>query len=127
MKKNSIRALQKMLAFKEEQSVLRFLARLSGWIESKPLTQKSLLNALNLILKDLHRVEQENAQKALKINLNDIKNPLIKKYASEILELHRSGHGVRYIEKFLQINHNAKISYSTIHRFLQQQSESGEN
>ena len=87
MKKNSTRALQKMLAFKEEQSVLRFLARLSGWIESKPLTQKSLLNALNTILKDLHRAEAENAQKALKINLNSIKNPLLKDYLLNLHEL----------------------------------------
>ena len=127
MKKNSVKSLKKFLAFKEEDTVIRFLARLQGWISSKPNTQKSLSNALNTILKDLHRAEAENAQKVLKINLNSIKNPLLKKYASEILELHRSGHGVRYIEKFLQINHNAKISYSTIHRFLQQQSESGEN
>ena len=123
MKKNSVKSLKKLLAFKEEQSVLRFLARLSGWISSKPLTQKSLLNALNTILKDLHRAEAENAQKALKINLNSIKNPLLKKYASEILELHLSGHGVRAIEKTLKLKHNVKISYSTIHRFLKQQGE----
>ena len=42
MKKNSVKSLQKLLAFKEEETTLRFLARLSGWIESKPLTQKSL-------------------------------------------------------------------------------------
>ena len=120
-------ALKKFLAFKEEETTLRFLARLQGWLQQKPLTQKSLLNALNLILKDLHRAEAENAKKQLKINLNGVKNPALKKYASEILELHRSGRGVRYIEKFLQVNHNIKISYSTIHRFLQQQSESGEN
>jgi len=123
MKKNSIRALQRFLAFKSEETTLRFLARLSGWIESKPNTQKSLLSALNLILRDLHRVEQENAQKALKINLNDIKNPLLKKYANEILELHKNGYGVRKIEKFLQTNHNAKISYGSIYRFLLQQKE----
>jgi hypothetical protein len=121
MKKNSIKSLQKLLAFKSEETTLRFLARLQGWVESKPLTQKSLLSALNTILKDLHHQEAENAKKQLKINLNSIKNPALKKYASEILELHRSGHGVRYIEKFLQTNHNAKISYSSIHRFLRQQ------
>ena len=121
MKKNSLVSLQRFLAFKEEKSVLRFLARLSGWVESKPNTQKSLANALNTILKDLHKAEQKNAQKALKINLNSIKNPALKKYASEILELHQSGVGVRAIEKYLKLQHNAKISYSTIHRFLSQQ------
>ena len=121
MKKNSLKSLQKILAFKEEKSVLRFLARLQGWIESKPLTQKSLVNGLNTILKDLHKAEQKNAQKALKINISEVKNPLIKKYASEILELHRSGHGVRAIEKTLKLKHNIKISHSTIHRFLSQQ------
>ena len=121
MKKNSVKSLKKFLAFKEEETTLRFLARLQGWLQQKPLTQKSLLSALNLILRDLHHQEQEKAKKALKINIVGIKNPVLKKYASEILELHRSGHGVRYIEKFLQINHNAKISYSTIHRFLKQQ------
>ena len=121
MKKNSIRALQKMLAFKEEQSVLRFLARLSGWIESKPNTQKSLLNALNTILRDLHSQEAENAKKQLKINIVGVKNPLIKKYANEILTLHNSGFGVRAIEKYLKLQHNVKISYGTIYRFLQQQ------
>ena len=121
MKKNSILALKKFLAFKEEDTVIRFLARLQGWIESKPNTQKSLLNALNTILRDLHRVEQENAKKQLKINLNSIKNPALKKYANEILTLHNSGFGVRAIEKHLKLQHNAKISYSSIHRFLRQQ------
>ena len=119
--KNSIRALQNTLAFKEEQSVLRFLARLQGWLQQKPLTQKSLLNALNTILRDLHRVEQKNAKKQLKVNLNGIKNQLIKKYANEILTLHNSGSGVRSIEKTLKLKHNIKISYGTIYRFLQQQ------
>jgi len=104
MKKNSTKSLQKLLAFKSEETTLRFLARLQGWVESKPLTQKSLLSALNTILKDLHHQEAENAKKQLKINLNSIKNPALKKYASEILELHRSGHGVRYIEKFLLVH-----------------------
>jgi hypothetical protein len=121
MKKNSLKSLQKILAFKEEKSVLRFLARLQGWVESKPNTQKSLLGALNTILRDLHKAEAETAKKALKINISEVKNPLIKKYASEILELHLSGHGVRAIEKTLKLKHNVKISYSTIHRFLSQQ------
>ena len=114
-------ALKKFLAFKEEETTLRFLARLQGWLQQKPLTQKSLLNALNLILKDLHSAEAENAKKQLKINISEVKNPLIKKYANEILELHRSGHGVRAIEKHLKLQHNVKISYGTIYRFLQQQ------
>jgi ribosomal protein L28 len=121
MKKNSILALKKFLAFKEEDTVIRFLARLQGWISSKPNTQKSLLSALNLILSDLHHQEQEAAKKQLKVNLNGIKNQLIKKYANEILTLHNSGSGVRSIEKTLKLKHNIKISYGTIYRFLQQQ------
>jgi IS30 family transposase len=72
-------------------------------------------------LKDLHHQEAENAKKQLKINIVGVKNPLIKKYANEILTLHNSGFGVRSIEKTLKLKHNIKISYGTIYRFLQQQ------
>ena len=111
----------KKLAIKDEKNAVLFLARLKGWIEKNGNTTISLAKGINKILNDIHEKEIQNAQKMKKINLENVKNPLLKKYASEIIELHNQGWGVRRIEKWLLEAHKAKISYSSIYRLLKQQ------
>ena len=116
-----IKPLMKKLAIKDEKNAVLFLARLKGWIEKNGNTTISLAKGINKILNDIHEKEIQNAQKTKKINLENVKNPLLKKYASEIIELHNQGWGVRRIEKWLLEAHKAKISYSSIYRLLKQQ------
>ncbi len=116
-----IKPLMKKLAIKDEKNAVLFLARLKGWIEKNGNTTISLAKGINKILNDIHEKEIQNAQKMKKINLENVKNPLLKKYASEIIELHNQGWGVRRIEKWLLEAHKAKISYSSIYRLLKQQ------
>jgi ABC-type nitrate/sulfonate/bicarbonate transport system substrate-binding protein len=114
-----IKTLMKNLGIKQEKNAVLFLARLKNWIEKNGNTTISLVKAINKILRDIHEQEIKQAQKLKEINLSDIKNPLLKKYAKEIIMLHKEeGLGVRRIEKWLWENHRVKISYSSIYRLL---------
>ena len=116
-----IKPLMTKLGIKEEKNAVFFLARLTGWIEKNGNTTISIAKGINKILDDIHEKEIQKAQKIKKINLEKIKNPLLQKYATKIIELHNQGWGVRRIEKWLWENHRAKISYSSIYRLLKQQ------
>ena len=119
--RTQVKPLMKKLAIKEEKNIAYFLKRLEGWINKNGNTTISLAKGINKILNDIHQKEIQEAQELKKINLNEIKNPLIKKYAKEIIELHNQGWGVRRIEKWLYEAHRAKISHSSIYRFIKQQ------
>jgi len=118
-----IKSLMKNLEIKKEKNAVLFLSRLEGWIKANSSTKISLAKGINAILKDIHAKEIEKAKELKKINLEGIKNNLIIKYSREIIELHNKGWGARKIEKYLFEMHRAKISYSSIYRFLKQQKE----
>ena len=118
-----LKALMLKLSIKDEKNVVLFLARLKGWIEKNGNTTISIAKGINKILHNIHEKEIQKAQEIKKINLETIKNPLLKKYAKEIIELHNQGLGARRIEKWLWETHRAKISYSSIYRLLKQQKE----
>jgi hypothetical protein len=114
-----IKPLMKNLTIKEEKNAVFFLVRLKNWVEKNGNTTISIAKGINKILRDIHEKEIKQAQKIKKINLENIKNPLLKKYSKEIIRLNQEeGLGVRKIEKWLWENHRAKISYSSIHRLL---------
>lgn len=119
--RSQIKGIMKKLAIREEKNAVFFLARLQGWIEKNGNTTISIAKGINKILHDIHAKEFQKAQEAKKINLTQIKNPLLKKYAKEIIELNNQGLGARRIEKWLWETHRAKISYSSIYRLLKQQ------
>jgi IS30 family transposase len=119
--RTQIKPLMKKLAIKEEKNVVFFLKRLEGWIRANGHTDISLAKGINKILDDIHKKEIQKAKEFKKINLEGIKHPLLKKYAKEIIELHLQGWGVRRIQKWLWEAHKAKISHSSIHRFIKQQ------
>ena len=117
-----VKPLMKKLAIKEEKHIPYFLKRLEGWIQANGNTTISLAKGINRILDDIHRKEIQEAQEIKKINLSKIKNKLIEKYANEIVELYTEKElGVRRIQQWLWDAHRAKISYSSIYRFLQSQ------
>jgi len=118
-----VKTLMKKLGIKQEKNAVLFLARLNGWIKKNGNTTISIAKGINKILDDIHQKEIEKAQELRKINLKKIKNPLLRKYAKEIIELHNQGLGARRIEKWIWETHRAKISYSSIYRLLKQQTE----
>ena len=118
--KTQIRPLMQILGIKEEKNAVFFLKRLEGWINKNGNTSISIAKGINKILYDIYQKEKNETKK---INLDGIKNPLIKKYAKEILELHNQGLGVRRIQKHLYEAHRAKISHSSIYRYLKAQKE----
>jgi hypothetical protein len=120
--RTQIKPLMAKLGIKKEKNAVLFLARLKGWIDKNGNTAISLSKGINKILKDINDKEIKEAQKLKEINLSNIKNPLLKKYAKEIIILNQEeGLGVRKIEKWLWETHRAKISYSSIFRLLKQQ------
>ena len=121
--RSQVKGIMKKLAIKEEKNAVFFLARLQGWIKTNGNTTISIAKGINKILDDIHRKEIQKAKELKKINLEKIKNTLLKKYAKEIIELHTQGLGARRIEKWLWETHRAKISYSSIYRLLKQQKE----
>ena len=118
--KTQIRPLMQILGIKEEKNAVFFLKRLEGWINKNGNTSISIAKGINKILYDIYQKEKNETKK---INLDGIKNPLIKKYAKEILELHNQGLGARRIQKHLYEAHRAKISHSSIYRYLKAQKE----
>jgi len=117
-----IKPLMAKLGIKEEKNAVLFLARLKGWVEKNGNTTISLAKGINKILDDIHQKEIKEAEEMKKINLSKVKNKLIEKYANEIVELYTEKElGVRRIQQWLWDAHRAKISYSSIYRFLQSQ------
>ena len=117
-----VKPLMKKLAIKEEKHIPYFLKRLKGWIDKNGNTTISIAKGINKILDDIHQKEIQKAQELKKINLSKVKNTLIEKYANKIVELYlEKEFGVRRIQQWLWENHKAKISYSSIYRFLQSQ------
>ena len=119
--KTQIKKLQNLLSIKNEENAILFLSRLQNWIEKNGNSSYSLAKAINIILFDIHNQEIEQEKNNKKINLSNVKNKKIEKYASKIIELHQKGMGVRKISAYLFEMHRAKISYSSIYRFLKSQ------
>jgi hypothetical protein len=121
-----IQQLVRNLNLKNEKNAIFFLSRLEGWIRDNKSSKKALARGINKILNSIHEQEKqkETEQQVKKINLDNVKNNFIIKYANLIIELNqKQGLGARKIEKFLWENHKAKVSYSTIGRFLKQQKQ----
>jgi len=116
-----IKNLKNLLGIKNEKNAVLFLARLEGWIKKNGSTKISLAKGINAILKDINKKEIQQAQELKKINLENVKNPILLKYGKQIIELKLQGLGVRRIEKWLWETHRAKISYASIYNFLKQQ------
>lgn len=119
--KTQLKPLMKKLVIKEEKNAVFFLKRLESWLQKNGTSSISIAKGINKILDDIHQLEIQKAQELKRLDLAKVKNPILRKYAKEILELHESGMGVRNIQKTLLEAHRAKISYSTIYRFIKEQ------
>ncbi len=116
--KQKVKQLANLLGFKDEKKAIALITRLSGWIKAKNTAPNTILTALTTIIPELHQDETENKKQNI---IFPTKNIYIQKYGIKILELHNQGYGVRKISNYLKINHNIKISPTTIHNFIKAQ------
>lgn len=100
-----------------EDDFEEFLKRYSYFLKSqKQITKKSVENGLFIldnILEKRNKI-QEQEQKYI------TKNIIIMKYKEKIVDLYENGFGYLKIVKFLEKNHNEKISKDTIANFIKQ-------
>jgi len=94
-----IKKAQRLLGIKKEENTILFAKRLQGWIRRHGDATQSILRGINTILEDIHNQEIQKAQELKKINLENVKNPLLRKYANEIIELYQEDLGVRKISQ----------------------------
>ena len=117
-----VKKLQQLLAIKNIDYATLFAYRLQRFLEENGLKQGAIIKGINLILEDIHKKEKLEAKQKIKVNLEGITHPVLRKYGEEIINLYKEGLGARRIRKLLEMEHNAKISHTAIHNFLKQQS-----
>ena len=113
--------LQQITGLPREENLV-FLKRLSGWIDKNGHTKTSLAKGITTILK---QIKNKKREKKKKLELTGIKNKVLIKYSDEIISYHHQGLGARRISNLMYELHKAKISHSTIHRFLKKVLENG--
>jgi hypothetical protein len=132
LNEEQIKKAKRLLSLKKDESVKVLGARLRGWIKrieetEKELNGNALIRGLNLILSDLQLKEVEEAKEAKKVNLENVKNEVLKKFGDKILELKEEGLSVRKIAEYINKKSKRKISYVTIYNFLKQQNKKDTN
>jgi len=95
---DTIKKAQRLLGIKKQENTILFAKRLQGWIRRHGDATPSILKSIN-ILEDIHKIEIQKIQELKKINLQKVKNPLLRKYANEIIELYQEDLGVRKISQ----------------------------
>lgn len=125
-----IATLKRLLALKERDNVTLFSYRLKKFVEKNAkidkekneveIEQGTIIEGMTIILENLHIQEKSQAQEKIKVNLKNIKHPTIRKYANEIIELHKEGLGARSIKKILEMEYKSKVSHVSIYNFLKQ-------
>jgi len=111
---SKLKELGEITGLPREENLV-FLKRLSGWIQKNGHTKTSLAKGITTILK---QIKNKKIEKKKKLELTGIKNKVLIKYSDEIISYHHQGLGARRISNLMYELHKAKISHSTIHRFL---------
>lgn len=111
---NYITRAGKVLGFNAEE-VEEMAKRVSGHLKkcgAENVTKNQIIQAI-FIIKDIK--DKQTAQRAKELH---IKNPLIRKYQTQIKELSSLGLGAQRISNELRAKHKTNISPSSIYRFL---------
>jgi hypothetical protein len=116
-----LKELSEITRLTKEENII-FLKRLSGWIDKNGYTKTSLIKGITTILR---QIKSQQKEKKKKLELNGITNRLLIKYSDEIISYHNQGLGARRIAGLLYELHKAKISHSTIYRFLKKVLKNG--
>ncbi|WP_323592863.1 hypothetical protein [Aliarcobacter butzleri] len=107
----------KILGFKTIEDFENFSKRYMNFLKGGELTKNRIMTGFFILVE----IQKETlANNKTLINLENIKNQYIKKYANEILELRKNGNGSQFIEKYLYENHRVKVSRGTIEKFYKQ-------
>ncbi len=107
----------KILGFKNPGDFENFARRYLTFLKGGELTKNRIMTGFFILVE----IQKETlANNKTLINLENIKNQYIKKYANEILELRKNGNGSQAIEKYLYENHRVKVSRGTIEKFYKQ-------
>ncbi|WP_066359089.1 hypothetical protein [Aliarcobacter cryaerophilus] len=107
----------KILGFKNPDDFENFARRYMNFLKGGELTKNRIMTGFFILVE----IQKETlANNKTLINLENIKNQYIKKYANEILELRKNGNGSQFIEKYLYENHRVKVSRGTIEKFYKQ-------
>ena len=103
----------KVLGFKNLNEFEEFSKRYLKYLEQEKLTKNRIMAGFFILLE----IQKQSLQNRNIINLEGIKNPHIKKYSQEILDLRKKGLGSQAIIKHLYENHRVKVSRGTVEKF----------
>lgn len=106
----------RILGFKSQSDFELFAKRFLNYLEKEPLTKNRVMSGFFILLD----IQKQTLQNQHLINYEGIKNPHVKKYAKEILDLRTKGNGSQSIVKHLFENHRVKVSRGTIEKFYKQ-------
>ena len=106
----------RVLGFKNTADFELFTKRFFFYLKKEPLTKNRIMSGFFILL----NIQKHTLQNQHLINYDGIKNPHVKKYAKEILDLRTKGNGGQSIVKHLFENHRVKVSRGTIEKFYKQ-------
>lgn len=106
----------KILGFKTVAEFEEFAKRLLYYLGREKLTKNRIMSGFFILVE----IQKEACLNTNLINFKGIKNPYIKKYASEIIEERKKGSGSQSIVNYLYESHRIKISRGTIEKFYKQ-------
>jgi hypothetical protein len=92
-----------------------FAYRLSKHIAKREVVTKNVIKSGFFILDEI--LKEKTATKKV-FEYGELRNLVVKKYAEEIMELRKQGQGAKMISNIIYSNHRAKVSKSTIQKFL---------
>lgn len=103
----------RILGFKSVLEFETFAKRYLKYLEQEQLTKNRIMSGFFILLD----IQKHSLQNNHLIHTDGIKNPLVKKYAKEILELRKNGNGSQAIVKHLFEHHRVKVSRGTVEKF----------
>lgn len=102
-----------ILGFKSPHDFELFAKRYLKFLEQGDLTKNRIMSGFFILLE----IQKQSLKNNKLINYDNIKNPYVKKYAAEILDLRKSGSGSQAIVKHLFENHRVTVSRGTVEKF----------
>ena len=102
-----------ILGFKSPSDFEHFAKRYLLFLEQGDLTKNRIMSGFFILLE----IQKTSLKNSRLINYDTIKNPHVKKYAAEILDLRKKGSGSQAIVNHLYENHRVEVSRGTIEKF----------
>lgn len=109
---------EKLLGLNDDE-LTEFAKRFKHYLlAQKNITSTNIIKGL-FILEDIKDKQiKKKVEEVQELNFKSFTNQFIRKYHKDIIDAYRFGYGAKRISKILLVDHNAKVSASTIERFL---------